>query len=288
MRFDKILILGSGKIACDCARYLAVKLNIRDRIIVLETQENALSMLQRICNKENLEYSVITDKVQIENFLLKETEKKRVLIISANNRYIFTPLIIDKKDVEIINFHYALLPRYRGMNIPTWVIFNGERETGVTWHYVTEQVDCGKIIDQRIIPINGSTTAFDITRQGMLLANDSFKSFIKTLLEEKIEGHNVYYPKDDKIYYNSVLPMNGVLDLNQPIDLIIRLLRSFDYGKIEVIPHLKVVYLNNQYTIIDYKINGNEVSDSRMIIAEGSLLTIYDKKIEVQLKLKKS
>ena len=65
---------------------------------------------------------------------MRYTNKGEVLIISANNEYIFPAELVKLENVTIINFHYSLLPLYRGVNIPTWVIYNEEKYTGVTWH----------------------------------------------------------------------------------------------------------------------------------------------------------
>lgn len=284
MRFDKVVIVGSGKIACDCLRHLITILE-KQYIVALETQENSLSMLRRICEKEHLDYSMLLKKRDIENYLLDTIKNKSVLILSVNNRYIFTADIINSPNVEIINFHYSLLPHYRGMNIPTWVIFNGETHTGITWHFVTEQVDCGKIIEQRVFTITKETTAFDITRQGMILGLEAFKSFSKKLLDEKIDGKEVVYPQNEKIYFNSCLPMNGILNLNQPIDRIETLLKSFDYGKTEVIPPLQLNYGEKRYVVQDYKIKEKENILKRNLIIDEKTLILQEKDREILLYL---
>jgi len=52
----------------------------------------------------------------------------------------------------ILNVHPSLLPKYSGKinnNIHEEVIKNGDRETGCTVHWVTEDVDQGKILIQK-------------------------------------------------------------------------------------------------------------------------------------------
>ena len=285
MRFTKVILVGSGKIACDCLRYMIKIIDIKD-IVVLESQNNQLSMLHNVCEKENIRYSALENKKDIEHFLLTHIENERTLIISANNRFIFTPQIVHKECVEIINFHYALLPRYRGMNIPTWVIYNGEKETGITWHFVTEQVDKGKIIAQRTIQIDDTTNALEVTRKGMLLGIEAFQSFIEELLDNKMDGIDVLYPEEDAIYYNSQLPMTGVIDLNQSIEEISRLLRSFDYGGMKVIPYLRLYYNNNCYEVQRYRLRKLSTVSERMIEYKEDTLLVKDVDGELELYLK--
>lgn len=286
MRFEKIMIVGSGKIACDCVRYLITIIN-KEYLEILETQGNSLSLLEKICLKEKIIYSKVLKKKDIELYILERIVNQKVLIISANNRFIFTKKIIESKGVEIINFHYALLPRYRGMNIPTWVIYNAEKETGITWHYVTEEIDQGNIICQKKITISDSTTAFEITRNGMLLGIKAFREFIGELLNRCIDGKAVDYLPNEKIYKNSELPMNGILNLEQSIYETKKMLRSFDYGGISVIPKLKVCCDDIWYEIEKYSIVENS-TDIHMLGYEkiDEYIYIYDEKLKITLYIK--
>jgi methionyl-tRNA formyltransferase len=53
----------------------------------------------------------------------------------------------------IINFHAGKLPFYRGCNVINWAIINGEKELGLTAHFVDEGIDTGDIIIQKTFPI---------------------------------------------------------------------------------------------------------------------------------------
>uniref|UniRef100_A0A1B0C1R6 Formyl transferase N-terminal domain-containing protein n=1 Tax=Glossina palpalis gambiensis TaxID=67801 RepID=A0A1B0C1R6_9MUSC len=46
------------------------------------------------------------------------------------------------------NLHGSLLPKYRGCCPLNWSIINGEDQTGVTLHRMTEKIDHGPIIAQ--------------------------------------------------------------------------------------------------------------------------------------------
>ncbi len=66
--------------------------------------------------------------------------------------------ILQKELIQIpkrgsINLHPSLLPLYRGMSPQHWPIINGDLETGITIHFIDEEVDTGDIIVQRKLPI---------------------------------------------------------------------------------------------------------------------------------------
>ena len=52
-----------------------------------------------------------------------------------------------------INLHQGLAPYYRGSPTIFWELFNGEREIGLTIHFVESKVDTGGIILQRTVPL---------------------------------------------------------------------------------------------------------------------------------------
>lgn len=52
-----------------------------------------------------------------------------------------------------INIHQGLAPYYRGGPPVFWELYNGEREIGVTVHFVESKVDTGEIITQETLPL---------------------------------------------------------------------------------------------------------------------------------------
>jgi len=62
---------------------------------------------------------------------------------------------------KIINVHPSLLPKYSGgmdMNIHEQVIKNGDKESGCTIHFVTEELDRGPILIQKKCKVNTDET----------------------------------------------------------------------------------------------------------------------------------
>ncbi len=254
MRFDNIIIIGSGKIACDCVEILHKNSIAMD---VLESKNSNVSMLRSICKKNEIKYDSCEEAVKIKKWLLDKIENANTtLIISANNEYLFSKDIVDRADVMIINFHYSYLPDYRGMNIPTWVIFNEEKFTGITWHYVNSKVDAGEIIIQKKIELNGSETALDIVKQVMEKGKEAFEEFILAFLIDPLAGKE--NAGGNHVYRRKQLPADGILDISQDAEYIIRLLRAYDYGPMNVIPRLKIVVNNEVHEISKYRVKKDD------------------------------
>ena len=84
------------------------------------------------------------------------------LIVVADYRYLLKKEIIEMPNLGAINFHPSLLPKYRGRSPVNWAIINGEKESGLTVHYIDEGMDTGDIILQKEIDILFEDTIKDI------------------------------------------------------------------------------------------------------------------------------
>ena len=75
------------------------------------------------------------------------------LIVLAGWMRIVSSKLINEFPNRIINLHPSLLPKYKGLHAVEQALENGDSVTGVTVHYVNEELDGGKIILQEEVPI---------------------------------------------------------------------------------------------------------------------------------------
>lgn len=79
------------------------------------------------------------------------------VVLSAAYPQIFKPSLLTAAPRGAINFHPSLLPRFRGAHPHYWCIATGAVETGVTAHFMTEQLDDGPIVAQVQVPVDRAT-----------------------------------------------------------------------------------------------------------------------------------
>lgn len=108
--------------------------------------------LEDFCFEQNIDCH-LDRKVNSEVIvnLLKESEPDLIIVSSFNQ--IISNKIIKIPKLGIINVHPSLLPKYRGPYPDQAVLFYGEKETGVTIHYLTDRLDSGNILMQRKLKI---------------------------------------------------------------------------------------------------------------------------------------
>ncbi len=89
---------------------------------------------------------------------------------------------------QIINIHPALLPKYGGkgmygMKVHEAVIAAGEKESGITIHYVNEHFDEGEPIFQARCPIDETDTPESLAQKIHVLEHRHFPEVIEKLLK---------------------------------------------------------------------------------------------------------
>ena len=75
------------------------------------------------------------------------------LIVLAGWMRIVSPTLIDAFPNRIINLHPSMLPKYKGLHAIERALESGDLVTGVSVHYVNEELDGGEVILQQEVPI---------------------------------------------------------------------------------------------------------------------------------------
>ena len=77
---------------------------------------------------------------------------------------IVSPQLIEAFPNRIINLHPSMLPKYKGLHAIERALESGDHETGVSIHYVNEELDGGEIIIQEAVPILPDDTIESLTK----------------------------------------------------------------------------------------------------------------------------
>lgn len=141
-------------------------------------------------------------------------------------RYIIPESLINIAPLGAVNIHPSLLPKYRGRAAINWAIINGEKEFGLTTHFIDSDVDTGDIIEQLIIPIAADEYIGEaLTKSYPLYYNITYnviELFKKGIVERR--------PQTDKF---PVFPRrtaeDGKIDWNKPANEIYNLIRAVSH-----------------------------------------------------------
>lgn len=158
--FEFPLILTNKKDAFIHER--AKKLNVPCEYFSLSDFNEGTSIVE-ILSKNNIDYIVLA------GFLLKISDK-----------------ILQKYPNKIINIHPALLPKYGGKGmyghfVHEAVVANGEKESGITIHYINENYDEGDIIFQAKCLVNPTDSPEQVAEKVHALEYKHFPAQIEKI-----------------------------------------------------------------------------------------------------------
>ena len=118
-----------------------------------------------------------------------------------------------------LNVHPSLLPRWRGAAPVERAIMAGDRETGVTIHRTTAQLDAGPIAAQRGFPIGSEDDAGAVFEHAADVAVE--------LLDEALpEPSFVPQPEDGATYAEKIAASDRELDWARPVNEILDRVRA--------------------------------------------------------------
>ncbi|MFT5717326.1 MAG: phosphoribosylglycinamide formyltransferase-1 [Oleiphilaceae bacterium] len=132
--------------------------------------------------------------------LMRQIEQyKPDLIILAGFMRILTESFVRRYEGKMLNIHPSLLPKYPGLNTHQRALDAGDKEHGVTVHFVTAELDSGPNIIQAKVPVlpqdTRETLAKRIQQQEHIIYPIAVKWFIEgrlimddndALLDQKI------------------------------------------------------------------------------------------------------
>ena len=125
-----------------------------------------------VYNKKKAKAKKRADRLEISSCYSKDEDEIIALFEAYNVDLIVMAgwmRIVTKKFCEafpgrIINLHPSLLPKYKGLHAVEQAMKAGEKETGCSVHFVTEQLDSGAVIKQQAVPILPDDTVESLTR----------------------------------------------------------------------------------------------------------------------------
>lgn len=272
MLFDKIYLIGNGRVADDCLRIMTKR---EIPVEFIEIFAEKFSFTRRLCERLGVPFQHI-EKKNIKDYLMGLEDK--TLIISAHNLYIFPKEVCEKDNLTIINLHIAYLPQYRGMNPSTWAIFNQEEYAGVTWHTVSSRIDNGEIILQSKVNIETDDTAMKLMLKCFKRGIELFEDNLDSILDETYSTFTPDNP-NTHLYLEKDLPNDGLMNETWDFDKTYAFLRSMDYSGANLMQLPRVKYEGRMYEITNYiKMNnpGSHVSKNapRNVIKNGNELNI--------------
>jgi len=146
---------------------------------------------------------------QVENHLKGFNPE---IFVSAHFKKLLKENLIKIPKFGGINLHPSLLPFYRGMSPQHWPIINGERQTGVTVHFINTEADKGDIILQKELEIEDHWYVTDLQKRLL----EIYKTIVRDAVRIVQLGDGKYIRQDhlEGTYYGPLKNKDCQIDIN--------------------------------------------------------------------------
>ena len=135
-----------------------------------------------------------TTKEEFENKIIQHLEEKKIdLIVLAGYMRLVSAELISRYKNKIVNIHPSLLPSFKGTEGIKDAFNYGVKVTGVTVHFVDEEMDHGAIILQASLKIEEDETSESLETKIHKLEHKIYPEAIRLVVDGKlkVEGRKV-------------------------------------------------------------------------------------------------
>lgn len=189
--------------------------------------------------EDGIRYQSVFDYAKLKNIkvirsnLNKEEDINFIKLLQPDLLFVTDFKFILKKDVlnipkiGSVNLHPSLLPKYRGRASINWAIINGEKELGLTGHWINEGTDTGDIIKQLKFKLDFSENINDALQKYYPLYKEITEEIINIIKsghflgQKQIEKDSSYFPKR--------IPNDGLINWNFNNIQIYNFVRAISY-----------------------------------------------------------
>ena len=205
-----ICIAGKNQCSIDFLKFTAKKIKKRN-ILVLPNKSDKGKLtwqpsLRSYAEKNNFKITNLKSLYKIENLIFISIEFEELINLK------------NFKSKELFNFHFSLLPKYRGCHTNFFQLYVGEKNSGVTLHKIDNGIDTGPIISNIKFKININDNALvnykRLMKSSSLLYKKNFVKIIKNNYKEKKQNNkrSTYFSRSsvnyDKMKHFSIKNMN--------------------------------------------------------------------------------
>ncbi|HDY7739301.1 TPA: hypothetical protein RQJ91_002914 [Vibrio vulnificus] len=212
----------------------------------------------------------LTRQLRDQDFRVRSFEEQQFDVIVCAGYKPIVPSHVLKKNT-VLNIHYSLLPKYRGMHSVVWAILNGEDNLGLTIHEMNEFIDDGDIVYQHSFNYRGHTAT-----EVMEYCNDHVEKCLSSVIGKYLKNE-IIPRKQDKGLASWVCKRNLAdcqLDFSWTIEHLHRYFKALSHPY----PRPFFYYKNHKLSIEKMKLVENNT-----VMTQGRVVNIDNEGVWIQV-----
>jgi methionyl-tRNA formyltransferase len=152
------------------------------------------------------------------------------LLLNIHSLVVLGSDVVHAARIGSFNLHPGPLPRFAGLNAPSWAIYEGQAAHAVTLHWMDAGIDTGAIAYHASFAIEDSDTGLSLTakcvRHGLPLV-------LRLVADATRDPHSIPAVAQDlkrRRYFGREVPNAGKVLWSVRADEVVRLIRAADYS----------------------------------------------------------
>jgi len=109
------------------------------------------------------------------------------LIVLAGFMRILSDEFVNHFHAKMINIHPSLLPKHRGLHTHKRALESGDKEHGLSIHYVSTELDGGPLILQKTIAVLADDTEESLAKRVLVEEHLAYPKVIQWFAEQRIQ-----------------------------------------------------------------------------------------------------
>jgi methionyl-tRNA formyltransferase len=167
------------------------------------------------------------ERVQDPEFADWIAEQEVDLLLNVHSLRIAAGAVLAAPGIGSFNLHPGPLPRYAGLNSPSWAIAEGEQRHAVTVHWMTAEVDAGAIAYEQWMDIEPNDTGIKLATR---CVGAGIPLLAQLLDDARLSSIPARPQTGARRWYGREVPHGGRLPWQLGARRVVDLVRAADYA----------------------------------------------------------
>ena len=158
-------------------------------------------------------------------------ERERVdLLLNVHSLFKIPASVLLAPRIGSFNLHPGPLPRYAGLNAPSWAISHGEKRYGTTVHWMVSEIDAGPIAFQELFEIAPDDTGLSLTLKCVRSGVPLVSKVVAAAASSPGSIPRIEQNLNERSYFPPGPPNEGEISWTMSAREIVDLVRASDYA----------------------------------------------------------
>jgi methionyl-tRNA formyltransferase len=280
----RVLLIGEGPAGVEALRMISARAHELVAVVTRSAGETYGASLGGVASR--LGYQVWPPDPIRQAAFADVVRRERVdLLLNMQGPHLLPAEVVAAPPMGSFNCHLGPLPRYAGLNAPSWAIYHGERMHAVTFHWMDQNINTGPLAYSVEFPIEPDDTGLTLSGKCLRAALPLLHDLLSALGTGDVPRRP--QPQGVRRYYGREVPHEGRLLWSEPAARVVSFIRACDYAPFPSPWRSPRAYLGGrEISVLKAVVTGQRSEEEPGTIggrvSSGVLVAARDQWVEVQ------